>query len=87
MKRQITLEWEIRDTRKMDLGVYQLGTSTIIVDTKKNESPINSAIEFASNLPSWELERNNINDYRDGNICRYHYMTRITKIISVEIVK
>ena len=85
MKRQITIEWKIQDTRKMDLGVYQLGTSTFITESK---DAINDAIVFASHIPTWEFERNRIdlNEYRDEKISAYHYITMISRIVKVEVV-
>lgn len=89
MKKKITIEWEIHDTRNM-FGGYRTGTSTIIfVSDKRTKDAINQVINFANNIPSWEFERNNIDleAYREGNTCTYHYMTMLSKIISIEVVK
>lgn len=85
MKREITIEWRIYDTRNMN-GGFRTGTSKLLTFAK---DAINYAIWFAENLPSCEIERNGINlkDYREGNICTYYYMTMISKIIKVEIIK
>ena len=88
MKRLIKIEWEIRDTRDIN-GSYRIGKSNLVVNTKKLSDAITQAIEFASNLPSWELERNGIDKkkYKDEVYCRYHYQTQISKIISIEKYK
>ncbi len=88
MKKLITLEWEIHDTRDMG-GGYRTGISKLQVQTKSYVEAINQAIRFASNLPSWELDRNNIDleQYREGKICRYYYKTKLSKILKIENVK
>ena len=85
MKRLIKIEWEIHDTRENKVG-YRTGSSNLVMNTKKLSDAITQAIDFARNLPSWELERNGIdeNNYREGKICRYYYETQISKIISIE---
>ena len=82
----IEIEWKITDTRK---DTYRLGVSSLLVGAKSKEMAINSAIDFCDNLPSWEFERNQIdlNDYRNGDICRYLYRTQITRIIRCKVVK
>lgn len=85
MKRLITIEWEIHDTRENHTG-FRTGTSHIIVEHKTIAECINTAIKFAESLPCWELERNGIDeqDYREGNICCYHYRTQLSKIVKIE---
>lgn len=85
MKRQITIEWEIHDTRENHIG-FRTGKSTLIVESKTIAEAMNAAINFADSLPSFELERNGINeqDYREGNICRYYYRTQLSKIVKIE---
>ena len=84
-KKKITIEWEIHDTRENHTG-FRTGTSTLIVENETIEEDINDAIQFADSLPSWELERNNIDeqDYREGNVCRYYYRTQLSKIVKIE---
>ena len=85
MEKLIKVEWEIRDTRDM-LTCYRTGTSTIKANVKNNVEAANIAIDFCTHLPSWELERNNINlqQYRENEkSCRYYYSTKLSKIISI----
>ena len=88
MRFEIKLEWEIRDTRNLN-GGFRTGESTLTIVTSDKVKAFNTAIGFASHLPSWELTRNNINeeDYRDGNICRYYYETKLSKIIYMKVGK
>lgn len=53
------------------------------------EEAMTAVIEFAQHLPNYELERNNIdvNEYREGNVCRYYYSTMISKILEIKIIK
>ena len=85
MKRRITIRWEIHDTRNMS-GGYFTGMSVLVTNSKH---AINEAIDFARNLPTSEIKRNGIDleQYREGNICTYYYMTMISEIVSVEIIK
>lgn len=85
MKRKMTIEWEIHDTRNMN-GGFRTGTSVLVTESR---DAINQAIEFASHLPISEFERNGIDlkEYREGNICTYYYMTMITRISRVEIIR
>ena len=85
MKRAITIEWEIHDTRNMN-GGFRTGTSVLVTNSK---DAINQAINFASNLPTCEIERNDIDleEYREYPRCTYYYMTMISRIVKVEIVK
>lgn len=82
----ITLEWEIHDTRDV-VGGYRTGTSRLQVKAKNTIEAVNDVIRFAEHLPSWELERNNINEkeYIDG--CQPHYTTRLSKILKIENVE
>ena len=84
----IVLEWKIEDTRENHPG-YRIGTSKLQVKVKNNIEAMNQAIWFAENLPSWELERNGIdeNDYREYPICRYYYKTTLARIVKIENVK
>ena len=88
MEKVITIEWRIWDTRENNPG-FRNGTSKLQVKVKNNIEAMNQAIWFAENLPTWELERNGIdeNDYREGKICRYYYKTQISKIVKIENVK
>lgn len=88
MKKLITIEWEIHDTRDMT-GGYRTGISKIEVKVKSYIDAINIAIDFADSVPSWEFERNGIDlkDYREGKICRYYYATKLSKILKIENVK
>ena len=87
-KYEIKFEWEIRDTRNVT-GGYRTGTSRLIVNAKSQAEVINRAIFFAENVPSWELLENNIdiNEYREGNICTYYYMTKISNVIYIKVIK
>ena len=87
-KYEVTLEWSIKDTRDINGGWYE-GTSIFVAKAKTKMGAINQAISFAGHLPLWEFERNGINleQYREGNICRYHYMTQVSRIINVKVVK
>ena len=87
-KVEIQLGWEIRDTRDIT-GGYYTGISTLVVEASKKEMALNSAIDFARNLPSWELERNGIDveQYRDAKYCRYYYITMISKVLTIKEVK
>lgn len=85
MKKTLTIEWEIHDTRKEN-GGYWIGTSKLTVKAKSYAELMSAAINFANALPSWEFERNNIDleEYREGKNCRYHYRTEISKILKIE---
>lgn len=85
MKRLITLEWEIHDTRDENRG-FRTGTSKLITHRKTYKDAINDVIAFAENLPTCELERNNIDleEYREYPICRYYYETKLSKILDIE---
>ena len=87
-KYEVTLEWSIKDTRDINGGYYE-GTSILVTNSANKVDAINQAISFAGQLPSWEFERNGINleQYREGNICRYYYMTQVSRIINVKVVK
>ena len=89
MKRtyQIDFEWKIQDTRDAACS-YKTGTSCLIVKASNKEDAINHAIDFAQSLPSWEFIRNSIDieEYREGKICRYYYSTQILKILKVKVV-
>ena len=84
-KYSIDFEWEIRDTRDIT-GGFMVGRSSLLVEASSKESAINAAIDFARSLPSWEFRRNNIDleNYREGKICRYYYLTMIKKIIVIK---
>lgn len=88
MEKIITIEWEIHDTRDIT-GAYKTGISKLKVKAKNYLHAINMAISFASSLPSWEFERNNIDleRYREGKICRYYYTTKLSKILKIENAK
>lgn len=88
MTKLMTIEWEIHDTRKPN-GGFKTGTSKLMVKTKSIADAINKAISFASNLPSWEFERNNIDleEYREYPICTYYYTTKLSRILKIENVK
>ncbi len=88
MKKLVTFEWEIRNTKE-GIG-YRTGVSKVVTTRRKMSDIMNTVIEFANNLPSWELKRNNIdlNEYRESpTICRYHYETKLSKIIKIENYK
>ena len=82
----IIFEWTIKDTRGYG---FRTGTSKFVVKAKNQIEAINEVIKFAALLPDWEFERNGIdlNEYRDGNACTYHFETRINKILSVKVYK
>ena len=88
MKKTLTIEWAIHDTRKEN-GGYRTGTSKLTVKAKSYAELMSAAINFAKDLPSWELKRNNIDleEYREGKICCYHYRTEILKISKIEDAK
>ena len=88
MKKVITIEWEIHDTDNLN-GGYRTGVSKLETEVKNNLELINCAIRFAENLPSWELERNGINEdeYIDRKHCRPHYLTKLSKVLKIENVK
>lgn len=91
MKKLITLEWELRDRRNMNAGCgYRTGISHLIASGKSYNDLINTAIWFASHLPSWEYERNNIDleEYRGENgSCCYYNETKLSKILKIEDAK
>lgn len=82
---KVEFEWEIHDTRKGYFG-YKEGKSTIQVNTYDELGVINYAITFCEYIPSYELERNNIDieEFREGNTCSYHYYTKLKIINKVE---
>ena len=88
MEKVITIEWIIWDTRDTNPG-YRTGTSKVQVKTRSYIEAINQTIWFAENLPSWELERNGIDDqdYREYPVCTYYYKTKISKILKIENIK
>ena len=77
---RVTIEWRITHQEK---GFFRTGTSSVIVRTRNKIEAINSAIEFAESIPSWEFEYNKIDikNFLDG--CHVKYKTQLTKIISV----
>ena len=87
-KKLVIIEWEIHDTRDMS-GGYRTGTSKLAIKANNYEKLVNIAINFASNLPDWELKANNIDleSYREGKTCRYHYATKLSKILKIENLK
>ena len=87
-KFEITIGWEIRDTRDIT-GGYFTGISTLVVEASKKEIALNSAIDFARLLPSSELERNGVDveQYRVDKTCTYCYITMISKILTIKEVK
>ena len=83
---QIEFEWTIRDTRNIYGGFYT-GTTTLLIRANNRTEAINCAIGCASDLPSWEIKQHNhidIEQYREGKTCCYHYITAISKINSVK---
>ena len=88
MKKVITIEWIIKDTRQRN-PAYRTGISKIQVKCKSYADAINYAIQFADNLPKWEFERNGIDleNYSNYPECRYYYETKLSKIISIEDVE
>ena len=89
MKRyEIKLGWEIRDSRDIHGGYYK-GVSTLVVSASNKVLAINKAIEFASRIPSSELERNGIDleQYREKPYCTYYHFTNIAGIYSIKEVK
>ena len=87
-KYEIEIGWEIRDTRDIT-GGYYTGISTLVVEASCREMALNSAINFARDIPSWEFERNGIDleQYRDAKYCRYYYITMISKVLTIKIIK
>ena len=81
----IDMEWEIRDAREGKSCGFRIGRSTLQVEAETEVGAVNRAIDFCRNLPSWELKSNNIDieDYREGNTCRYHDSIQLSKIISI----
>ena len=88
MKKIITIEWKISDTRNEGKG-HRTGISKMLIKAKDYVELMNTAIDFAKDLPTFELRRNNINleEYREGNICRYHYRTELSSILKIENAK
>lgn len=88
MKKLITIEWIIKDTRKRNPG-YRTGFTKLQVRCKTYVDAMNYAIQFAENLPKWEFEKNGIDleNYRNYPECCYYYETKLSKIISIEDVK
>ncbi len=84
----MTIKWEIHDTRNEN-GGYRTGTSKLMINEKNSLKAINAAIDFARNLPDWELESNGIDkeEYREYPICRYHYRTELAEIVKIENLK
>ena len=87
-KYELTIEWEIHDTRNAT-GSFRTGTSKLLVECKSSKEAMNHAIDFARSIPSWELERNNIDveEYREYPNCSYFYFTQISKVLSMKVVK
>ena len=85
MKKTITIEWEIHDTRNPN-GGFRIGTSRLTAKAKDYAELMNIAINFADSIPTVELERNGINleEYREYPVCTYYYMTKISKILSIK---
>ncbi len=83
--KQITFEWEIRDTRDIT-GPFRTGKSTLLVETRHNKDLINAAIDFCRNIPECDLKRNGIDieRYRDPRWCQYHYITMLFKVIEIK---
>ena len=88
MKKLLTIEWKIYDTREEN-GAYRTGVSKIELKARGYKEVLNAAISFADEIPSWELERNNIDieDYREKPYCCYHYGTKLTRILKIENLK
>lgn len=86
-KYELTIEWEIHDTRNEDKG-FRTGTSKIMVETNDLSEVMQHAIDFARNVPSWEFERNGINleEYREYPRCTYYYRTELSKV-DIKVVK
>ena len=76
----ITFEWTIKHTKK---GFSRTGVSTYKVSGYTKVNAINKVIECAENMPSWELERNNIDEkqFREG--CILLYETRLKRILAI----
>ena len=81
MKKSYTIEFEWKIERK-DRPGFRTGTTTLKTTAKNKIEVVNAAIEFATWLPDWEYERNNINlkEYKFGN-----YTTQITKVLSIKV--
>ena len=88
MRKIVTIEWKIYDTRNEN-GGYRTGISKLVMKAKDYVELMNAAIDFANDLPSWELKGHNINleEYREGKICRYHYRTELSSILKIEDCK
>ena len=84
---EMEIEWEIRDTR-YEIKGFRTGISKLKVQGSIQQA-VNSAIDFCKYLPSWEIERNEIdlNEYREGKSCRYYHETNIREILSIKEVK
>lgn len=85
MKKTITIEWAIHDTRNTNPG-YRTGISKLTVKAKNYAELMNAAISFTAHLPGWELDSNNIDlkEYKDEKCCCYYYRTEISKILKIE---
>ena len=85
MKKIVTIEWKIYDTRIED-GECDIGISKLAIEAKDYTALMNTVIDFAKDLPNFEFKRNDINlgEYREGNICRYHYRTELSNILKIE---
>ena len=85
MRKILTIEWKIYDTRNED-GDYDIGISKLAIESKNYAELMNTVIDFAKDLPNFELKRNDINleEYREGKLCRYHYRTELSSILKIE---
>lgn len=82
----IEFEWEIRDTRNV-YGGYRTGRTSLAVEASNRVEAINHVINFASSIPTWEVEKNGIDleDYRNKPYCSYFYITAISKVLSIKV--
>ena len=90
MKREITFEWAIEDTRTEYSG-FRHGTSTFVIEGKSFKNMMNTVLFWVSDIsPVSMIEGAGINmdEYKDNpNSCRYHYRTYLTRIISIKNVQ
>ena len=84
---KITFEWTIQDNRE-PYGLTEHGVSTIVCVAQTKIEALNNVIEYANDVPLYEIKRNGIDvsKYKDEKWCRYHKNTKLYKIIKIEKV-
>ena len=87
MTYEVMFQFKVEDMRETNPS-FRIGKTTFRVWAHNPVEAINTAIDWAMDMPDLVLEQNNINkqDYRDGNFCRYYIRTQLTRIICCDVV-